>query len=156
MAIVPVLPEDALLLNLPFGGAVLKGLGYPKEEVDGILNEIRKKAESEEEVGAVVDTIGDVVEVKEMKKEVQEKEAREAEKAEANDGEARAGPEGYVTKSKALKEAEEVAATEVLGGVSAVAANASVPTQLAGNVSPAAGNATAPVAAAAVSTDTAE
>lgn len=26
-AMVPVLPEDSLLLNLPFGGAVLKSLG---------------------------------------------------------------------------------------------------------------------------------
>ena len=47
MAVVPVLPEDSFLLNLPFGGAVLRGLGYPKEEVEVILNDIRKKAEKD-------------------------------------------------------------------------------------------------------------
>lgn len=32
-AMVPILPEDNILLTLPFGGAVLKSLGAPAEEV---------------------------------------------------------------------------------------------------------------------------
>ena len=41
-AMVPILPEDNLLLTLPFGGAVLKALGSPAEEVNAIL-EIKRK-----------------------------------------------------------------------------------------------------------------
>lgn len=33
VAMVPILPEENLLLTLPFGGAVLKSLGAPAEEV---------------------------------------------------------------------------------------------------------------------------
>lgn len=33
IALVPFLPEDSVLLTLPFGGAVLKSLGAPVEEV---------------------------------------------------------------------------------------------------------------------------
>lgn len=32
-AMVPILPQDNILLTLPFGGAVLKSLGAPAEEV---------------------------------------------------------------------------------------------------------------------------
>ena len=45
-AMVPILPEDNLLLTLPFGGAVLKALGAPPEEVNAILEAKRKEAES--------------------------------------------------------------------------------------------------------------
>lgn len=36
-AMSPVLPEDSVLLTLPFGGAVLQKLGVPKVEIDSIL-----------------------------------------------------------------------------------------------------------------------
>lgn len=42
-AMVPILPEDNLLLTLPFGGAVLKALGAPAEEVNAILEVKRKE-----------------------------------------------------------------------------------------------------------------
>jgi hypothetical protein len=38
----PVLPEDSVLLTLPFGGAVLSSLGVSKPEVDAILEDFRK------------------------------------------------------------------------------------------------------------------
>jgi monovalent cation:H+ antiporter-2, CPA2 family len=42
-AMVPILPEDNLLLTLPFAGAVLKALGSPPEEVNAILETKRKE-----------------------------------------------------------------------------------------------------------------
>ena len=42
-AMVPILPEDSLLLTLPFGGAVLKAMGAPPEEVNAILETKRKE-----------------------------------------------------------------------------------------------------------------
>lgn len=42
-AMVPILPEDNLLLTLPFGGAVMKSLGVPSEEVNAILESKRKE-----------------------------------------------------------------------------------------------------------------
>merc|ERR1719416_264839 len=42
-AMVPILPEDNLLLTLPFGGAVLRSLGAPAEEVNYILAEQRRE-----------------------------------------------------------------------------------------------------------------
>jgi CPA2 family monovalent cation:H+ antiporter-2 len=42
-AMVPILPEDNLLLTLPFGGAVMKSLGVPPEEVNAILESKRKE-----------------------------------------------------------------------------------------------------------------
>lgn len=59
-AMVPILPEDNLLLTLPFGGAVLKAMGAPPEEVNAILESKRKEVmsgksleESEEEMAVV-------------------------------------------------------------------------------------------------------
>jgi voltage-gated potassium channel Kch len=56
IAMVPILPEDNLLLTLPFAGAVLRGLGAAPEEVNAILETKRKEVlsgkglkESEEE-----------------------------------------------------------------------------------------------------------
>jgi hypothetical protein len=37
IAMVPILPEDNLLLTLPFAGAVLRGMGAAPEEVNAIL-----------------------------------------------------------------------------------------------------------------------
>ena len=45
-AMVPILPEDNLLLTLPFGGAVLKAMGAPPEEVNAILESRRKEVMS--------------------------------------------------------------------------------------------------------------
>ena len=42
-AMVPILPEDNVLLTLPFGGAVLRSLGAPAEEVNYILAEKRRE-----------------------------------------------------------------------------------------------------------------
>ena len=39
----PVLPEDSVLLVLPFGGTVLRSLGMSKPEVDAILNDFRRQ-----------------------------------------------------------------------------------------------------------------
>merc|ERR1712150_336077 len=41
-AMVPVLPEDNLLLTLPFGGSVLQNLGVETNEVSSILEAKRK------------------------------------------------------------------------------------------------------------------
>jgi voltage-gated potassium channel Kch len=43
IAMVPIVPEDNLLLTLPFGGAVLQSLGIPSEEVSVIMEEKRKE-----------------------------------------------------------------------------------------------------------------
>jgi voltage-gated potassium channel Kch len=43
IAMVPILPEDNLLLTLPFAGAVLRGLGAAPEEVNAILETKRKE-----------------------------------------------------------------------------------------------------------------
>jgi monovalent cation:H+ antiporter-2, CPA2 family len=42
-AMVPILPEDNLLLTLPFGGAVMKALGVPLEEANAIVEGRRKE-----------------------------------------------------------------------------------------------------------------
>ena len=49
-AMVPILPEDNLLLTLPFGGAVLRSLGAPAEEVNYILAEKRREVLSGQEL----------------------------------------------------------------------------------------------------------
>lgn len=43
IAMVPVVPEDNLLLTLPFGGAVLRSLGAAQEEVNAIIEGKRKQ-----------------------------------------------------------------------------------------------------------------
>ena len=44
VAMVPTLPTDSRLLSLPFGGAVLRALDYKREDVDGLIEESRRKA----------------------------------------------------------------------------------------------------------------
>ena len=39
----PALPEDSMLLTLPFGGAVLQMIGVNRVEIDAIIEEKRKK-----------------------------------------------------------------------------------------------------------------
>jgi hypothetical protein len=41
--ITPVLPDDSVLLTLPFGGAVLQTVGISKPEIDGILEDFRER-----------------------------------------------------------------------------------------------------------------
>lgn len=85
-AMVPILPEDNLLLTLPFGGAVLRSLGAPAEEVNYILAAMRKEVLSGKELEkyeeeAVMAQLGvkkpekPVLEavVEDQKKEVEEK-----------------------------------------------------------------------------------
>ena len=42
-AMAPALPEDSMLLTLPFGGAVLQNIGVDRVEIDAILEEKRKR-----------------------------------------------------------------------------------------------------------------
>lgn len=42
-ALSPNLPEDSVLLTLPFGGAVLQKVGVSKPEIDAIMEEFRKE-----------------------------------------------------------------------------------------------------------------
>ena len=78
-AMVPILPEDNLLLTLPFGGAVLKALGSPAEEVNAILEVKRKEVlsgkglEQDEETMALAQ-LG--IAVSEKKKEQQKGEQK--------------------------------------------------------------------------------
>jgi hypothetical protein len=41
-AVSPALPEDSVLLTLPFGGVVLQQLGVSRPEIDAILENFRK------------------------------------------------------------------------------------------------------------------
>mmetsp|Transcript_10442 Transcript_10442/g.30554 ORF Transcript_10442/g.30554 Transcript_10442/m.30554 type:complete len:901 (+) Transcript_10442:191-2893(+) len=75
-AMVPILPEDNLLLTLPFGGAVLKALGGSPEEVNAILETKRKEVmsgislvESEEDMALVQLGIEPEVRTEKKKKE---------------------------------------------------------------------------------------
>jgi len=51
IAMVPVVPEDSILLSLPFGGAVLRSLGAEREEVKAILEQTRKEILSTKSLG---------------------------------------------------------------------------------------------------------
>lgn len=42
-ALSPVLPDDSMLLTLPFGGAVLQTIGYSAPEVDAIMEEFKEQ-----------------------------------------------------------------------------------------------------------------
>lgn len=69
IAMVPVVPEDSVLLTLPFGGAVLRSLGAAQEEVNAILEEKRKsvlagKTSSEDDEKMVLAQLGIVTEDK--------------------------------------------------------------------------------------------
>lgn len=43
VAMVPTLPEDSIIVSLPFGGAVLRSLGCTADEVNALLEDSRKK-----------------------------------------------------------------------------------------------------------------
>jgi len=83
-AMVPILPEDNLLLTLPFGGAVLKALGGSPEEVNAILETKRKEVmsgisliESEEDMALV--QLGIDPEVRKKKNEIRTTTAEDGE-----------------------------------------------------------------------------
>ncbi len=47
-AMVPILPENSMLITLPFGEAVLRYLGYPEKEAFLICEQVRRKAMASE------------------------------------------------------------------------------------------------------------
>lgn len=64
-AMVPIMPEDSALLSLPFGGRLLRKMGISAEEVDMLLEDMRKKAlaetfgvDEEEEESELLDHLG--------------------------------------------------------------------------------------------------
>lgn len=79
VAMVPVLPEDNLLLTLPFGGAVLKSLGYPSEEVNVLLETKRKEVL----LGRGLDLNEQQLELKQLGIETTEVKAKKEAKAKA-------------------------------------------------------------------------
>lgn len=63
-AMSPVLPEDSVLLTLPFGGAVLQKLGVPKVEIDSILVILLFSSQTSAENASIIDGfLGDFSEV---------------------------------------------------------------------------------------------
>lgn len=56
-AMVPILPEDSILLTLPFAGAVLKSLGAAPEEVAAILEGKRKEVLSGRSLTEIEETV---------------------------------------------------------------------------------------------------
>lgn len=63
-AMVPILPEDSILLSLPFGGRVLRYMGLSTEEIAVLMEETRSKALTEtfglddEEEGEILEQLG--------------------------------------------------------------------------------------------------
>jgi len=116
IAMVPVLPEDNLLLTLPFGGAVLKSLGAAPEEVNAILETKRKELLSgrglrDNEEQASLYQLGVIAEVEDEEQVViveveptgrDEKNAAASETGEA--GEARKTEEASSSKERKKKE----------------------------------------------------
>ena len=49
-AMSPVLPDDSVILTLPFGGAVLQKMGISKPEIDAVLEDFRYKYIDEKEL----------------------------------------------------------------------------------------------------------
>jgi monovalent cation:proton antiporter-2 (CPA2) family protein len=114
-AMVPILPEDNLLLTLPFGGAVLKALGGSPEEVNAILESKRKEVmsgislvESEEDMALV--QLGIDPEVRKEKKK------KEASTDEAEEGDAPAGKSDAANRINQFKDSSPFVA-EVIGDV---------------------------------------
>jgi len=54
-SMVPVLPEDSMLVSLPFGAAVLRSLGISEDEVDGIIGQIRGEIVEEKGIDGMDD-----------------------------------------------------------------------------------------------------
>ncbi|KAJ1402492.1 hypothetical protein B484DRAFT_405404 [Ochromonadaceae sp. CCMP2298] len=49
VAMAPVLPEDSVLLTLPFAGAVLRNIGVSRPEIEALMEETRKLHLDDEE-----------------------------------------------------------------------------------------------------------
>lgn len=109
-AMVPILPEDNLLLTLPFAGAVMKSLGVDSEEVNAITEVMRKEVlsgrglERNEEETALLQ-LGITIEKEPPLKSaaLNEKESSEADA----DGE---DDEGKASRKKSAKSREKSAA----------------------------------------------
>ena len=109
-AMVPILPEDNVLLTLPFGGAVLRSLGAPAEEVNYILADKRREVLSGKELEkyeeeAVMAQLG-----VETEKDDDEQEAAESENDVTADESA---PEPVVSKSKSEDKTQTVSVATV-------------------------------------------
>ena len=50
----PVLPDDSVVLTLPFGGAVLQTLGIKKAEADSIIEEFKEQYLSKDNLNEAV------------------------------------------------------------------------------------------------------
>jgi CPA2 family monovalent cation:H+ antiporter-2 len=106
-AMVPILPEDNVLLTLPFGGAVLRSLGAPAEEVNYILAAKRKEVLSGKELEkyeeeAVMAQLG-------MEKPEEKEEEDDSEEEEKMDAESDAVAKKSGTTAPVAKTAETTA-----------------------------------------------
>eukprot|EP00980_Cylindrotheca_fusiformis_P014287 scaffold3791_cov137-Cylindrotheca_fusiformis.AAC.14 len=102
-AMVPILPEDNVLLTLPFGGAVLKALGGSPEEVNAILETKRKEVMSgkvtEEDMALV--QLGFEKQEKKQEKKPEKKPEKQEEKTPENK------PNGNITEAEVVSEAKQ-------------------------------------------------
>ncbi|KAL7520590.1 hypothetical protein ACHAWX_005310, partial [Stephanocyclus meneghinianus] len=118
-AMVPILPEDNVLLTLPFGGAVLRSLGAPAEEVNYILAAKRKEVLSGKELEkyeeqAVMAQLGvekqeqdQVIDKKEETKEKSEAESIKSKKSEGTQPETAKVAESATKEPKRLDESSK-------------------------------------------------
>jgi len=120
-AMVPVLPRDSALLSLPFGGAVLRSLGTPEEEINALVESKRKQvleieglkesSVKEEEVQT-----GDLVEEEDEEELKLKKRAEEERKKEEEEEDFREEP--FAGESREIGEnAEPLTKKDVIEGV---------------------------------------
>jgi hypothetical protein len=111
IAMVPVLPEDNLLLTLPFGGAVLKSLGAAPEEVNAILERKRKELLSgrglrDNEEEASLYQLGIIPDAEELKKKEVVVEEKTAEKGKSDTEESKGSKPAKEPKQKEARQKE--------------------------------------------------
>ncbi|CAM9991273.1 unnamed protein product [Scytosiphon promiscuus] len=127
VAMVPTLPEDSIIVSLPFGGAVLRSLGCTPDEVNVLLEDTRKKFVMEkglenEEDDNLFEQLGiqkAVVETYTTKKEVPKETAADSNSGEKADVSASGA-------AAAAAEAAEAAITAEAAVMTAAAAASSV------------------------------
>ena len=73
----PVIPEDSVLLTLPFGGAVLQQLGVTRPEISAVLEDARKKYMEDDDID---DAEFDFLEVLQRRLPKSSKEGKKVEK----------------------------------------------------------------------------